>query len=813
MSGLWQDFRFAVRLLVKDKWFTLAAVTALSLGIGANNAVFTIVNAVILRGLPFDGADRIVALGTRDPRGRDASTSLKDSQDWQEASHSFKSLASILGTSFAVGDEDHAADALPGTYTPSNLFSIIGEKPVLGRAFAPDDDREGGLPVAVVSNSVWKTRYGGDPAAIGRTIRVNGVPVTVIGVMRDGFKFPFNTEIWMSDSFLAPALRNQGREIRNRMLIARLADGVSVGQAGAELATISARLAREYPDTNKDVSATVATFNDRVVGTPLKVIFWSLQGAVAFVLLIACGNVANLLLARASHRSREISVRVALGAGRARIVRQLLVESLLLAVLGGIVGLGLSIFGIRWFDAAVADAGKPYWMTFTLDPSVFAFFALVCILAGLLFGLAPALQVSQTNVLDVLKEGGRSGTGGVRARRWASALIIAQITLTLVLLSGAGLMMRSFMALYRQDLGMDTSRLLTAQLTMVTRKFPTAESRASFLRRLNERLATAGDVVAATTASNLPMGFGGERQLLLDGAAETDRPPLVTLLDVAPRYFETVGVTLLRGRAFDDADGMPGRENAIVNQRFASMYFAGQDPIGRRIRLTSQPATGPQIGWVTIVGVAPTVRQRDFDRPDPDPVVYVPHQGNTALGPNTAIILRGRGDPAGLTSVLRKELAALDPDLPLSNIRTMDSFLALLRWPARVFGIMFAVFAGIALALAAVGLYGVTAYSVTQRTQEIGIRMALGAERRQIRWLILRRGMAQLAFGLALGLAGAFGVGRVLKSSTLLYETSANDPTTMASIVVILALVSMAACLWPIRRASRLDPAVSLRLD
>jgi predicted permease len=427
--------------------------------------------------------------------------------------------------------------------------------------------------------------------------------VTVIGVMRDGMQFPFNAEIWMSLSFMAPALRAQARDVRNQIAIGRLVDGVSIGEAAAEFATIAATLAREYPDTNKDVTATVMTFNDRAVGTPLKVMFWSLMGAVGFVLLIACGNVANLLLARATQRSREISVRVALGAARGRIVRQLLVESVLLAVVSGLVGLGVSVLGIRWFDAAIADAGKPYWMTFTFDVPVFVFFAAVCIATGVVFGLVPALNVSQVNVLDVLSQGGRSGSAGARTRRMAGALIVVQLTLTLVLLSGAGLMMRSFLALYRMDVGMETSRLLTAQLTMVTRKYPTSDTRAVFLRRLNEFLAPGGDIVAAATTSNLPMGFGAERQLALDGhpLPSGERPPLVTLLDIGQGYFDTLGVRLARGRAFDESDGTPGHQSAIINQRFVTMHFPREDPIGQRIRLSAQSSPGPHIEWLTIV--------------------------------------------------------------------------------------------------------------------------------------------------------------------------------------------------------------------
>jgi predicted permease len=539
------------------------------------------------------------------------------------------------------------------------------------------------------------------------------------------------------------------------------------------------------------------------------------MGAVAFVLLIACSNVANLLLARAAHRTREIAVRVSLGATRWRVVRQLLVESVLLAFISGVVGLGFAMLLIRWFDGETQNIGKPYWMTFTMDPSVFAFMAGVCLLTGVLFGLAPALHISKTNVNEVLKEGGRSGSGGLRARRWTAALIVTELALTLVLLAGAGFMMRSFVNLYRMDVGIETSRLLTMGFILPTRKYTSPQSRLDFMRRMEERLNANSAIVGASTASNQPLGGGAGLQLEIDGkpAPSGDKPQFVTMLNVGAPYFNALGVRLVRGRPFDVTEGTPGREVAVVNERLASIYFGNQDPIGQRIRLVEDNPNAAQYEWATIVGIAPNVRQRGGGQgdPEPDPVVYIPHaqsRGNIGLG---SILVRGRSNVAELTPVIRKEIFALDPDLSVANVRTMDENLAQQRWFARVFGTMFAVFAGIAIVLAAVGLFAVTAYSVTQRTQEIGVRMALGAQAKQVSWLILRRGLVHLTIGLTLGLAGAFGVGRLLGS--LLFQTGAADPVTLVSITFLLITVAISACLWPAWQATRLNPVAALRYE
>ncbi len=818
--GLWQDVRFAVRLLFKDKWFTLVAAVALALGIGVNATVFTFVNAVLIRGLPFDDPDRILALGSRDPvRDRNMGVSYLDFKDWREAAHSFTALAAYTGNTINVSDEGRLPERFSGAFMSANSFRLIGQHPLVGRDFLPEDDRAGAAAVVILGNGIWKNRYGGDPSILGRTIRLNDVPSVIIGVMPEGFRFPQNTDLWQSVATVQD-LDKQQRNSRQFEVFGRLASGVTQAQAQAEMLAIGARLTHDYPDTNKDVQPTVQTFNQRMNGGPIKVVFLTLMGAVSFVLLIACANVANLLLARSAHRSREISVRVSLGATRWRIVRQLLVESVLLALISGVLGLALSTVGIRLFDAATRDVGKPYWIQFTMDGRVFAFLAGICLGTGVIFGLAPALHVSKTDVNEVLKDGGRSGSAGVRARRWAGALVIAELALTLVLLAGAGFMMRSFLALYRMDLGIETSHLLTMRLVLPERKYPAIEQRLAFYERLENRLRANHRIESVTIASNLPMQGGFGRRLAIDGRplAQGEQPPNVTMLTVDPRYFDTVGLKLVRGRVFTDTDGTAGHESAIVNQRFAQVHFGKDDPIGRRIVLSldlggGAPPTGgiPTSLAATIVGIVPNVRQRNQSEPEPDAVAYLPFRTDPRGFMN--LMARSQGDPAALTPILREEVRAIDADLPVFDIRTMDENLVRQRWPFRVFGTMFAIFAGIALVLAAVGLYAVTAYSVTQRTQEIGVRMALGAQSNQVMWLFLRRAFFQLAVGLTIGIAGAFGVGQIFQSTSLLVQSNGRDPLTLVSIAVLLTVVALVACLWPARRATRLDPLVALRYE
>jgi predicted permease len=809
--SLFEDIRFASRVLLKRRWMTAAAVVALALGIAANSAVFTFVNAVILRGVPFPDPDRVVALGTRDTRNRQMGVSYYDFLDWREAARSFSDISLLAQPTFNVSEQGTPPERYNGAYVSANTFGIVGSRALVGRAFIAEDDLDGARPVVVLGYSIWQTRYAGNPNVLGKTIKVNDLLATVVGVMPPGMQFPPNTDLWLPFG-QATINRGQSRQVRNYQVIARLADGVSIPQARQELATIAARLARDYPKTNDGIEPTIVTFNERATPNQIRLVFFSLMGAVGFVLLIACSNVANLLLARSAERAKEVGVRVSLGATRGRVIRQLLVESVMLSLLGGIAGLPLAYAGIRIFDSLTQNVGKPYWMEFSIDPIVLVFFFTICLITGIVFGLAPALHVSKTSLNEVLKEGGRSGSSGIRAHRWTSGLLVVQVALTLVLLAGAGFMMRSFFMLYRLDLGFETPRLLTLQVNLSDRKYPTSEDRNAFARRLTERLAGIGALDAVTTASNFPLGGGAGLELTIDGRTDPNaRRPIVTMVSVGAKYFDTLGIRILRGRGFTASDETAGRGGVIVNQRFADMYFTGEDPIGRQVSVSEETPNGIGLRSQTVIGVSTVVRQRDIENIEPDPVVYVPYFSGPNMGRTLAVIVRASGGTAAAVPLIRQAVLELDADIPVFNVRTMDELLAQRRWQYRVFGGMFAVFAAIALLLAAVGLYAVMAYSVTQRTQEIGVRMVLGAPPGDVVWLFLRRAFVLVAIGLTVGMSGAFGVGRLLQS--ILVQSTGRDVPVLLSISLLMIVVAVTACVWPARRATRLNPVAALRYE
>ncbi|MCH8811244.1 MAG: ABC transporter permease [Gemmatimonadetes bacterium] len=809
---LWQDVRFGARLLVKARWFTLAAGTALALGIGANTTVFTLVNAVLFRQLPFDDPESIVSVWMENEQNQRVSISHPNYLDLRDQSQTLGSLSAILNTTVNLADDGQAPARIQGAYVSANFFRMLGEQPVLGRDFVDEDDREGAEPAVILGHSVWQDRYGGDPGVLGLSIRVNSLVGTVIGVMPPNMRFPNNTDLWIPTHMLPPASRIEDRAQRNFNIIGRLANGSSIELAREELGAIGRRLADAYPGSNEDLGFNLMSFQKQQTEGNLRTIFLMLLGAVVFVLLIACANVANLLLARSADREREIAVRVSLGATRGRIVRQLLIESALLAILAGGAGLAISVFGIRWFDGVTAGdtIGKPYYMDFTMDPIVFAYMAGICLLTAVLFGLAPALQVSKTNVNEVLKEGSRGSSGGRRARRWADVLIVCEIVMTLVLLSGAGFMMGSFFKLASMDLGIDTSRLLTMELYLPLTQYPEPDPRAELYEELEERLTGLGAIQASTLTTALPLSGGASGPVQIDGMGDPGEAlPQTTVLWVSDGYLDALGVQMVGGRFFGADDGLPGSEVAVINQRFVEMHLGGGDALGRRVRFGNQAADAPDDDWVTIVGVIPNIRQNAIQEVETDPVAYMPLRSNPVR--QVRLLVRTSANPGSAMPLVREAMSAVQPDLPLFNIMTMDVYLAEQRWPFRVFGLMFSVFAGVALILSAVGLYSVTAHSVTQRTQEIGIRVAHGAQPRQVTWLVLRRALIQLAIGLPIGLLGAVLVGWALQG--LVVQTSPIDPLTLGTIVAVLAVVAVVACILPAQRAARLDPMVAFRVE
>jgi putative ABC transport system permease protein len=810
-----RDLRYALQLIAKEPWYSAVAVLALSLGIGLNATVFTLVNAVLIRGLPFKDSDRLLVVGAQFKNaGGPGGISLLDLADFRAQSKTFSALCGYDPNSMNISDDVAAPQQARGVRLTSNVFGVLGQPLRLGRDFAPEDERVGAQPVAILGYALWKSRYDGDPNIVGKIIRIDGNAVTIVGVMPEGMMFPAQAELWTS---LIPTKDEHVRSRRFMGVFGRLSPGTTRAQAVTELNAIAARLATAYPDTNKDYrSVVIQSFNEAFNGGKVRVVFLAMMGAVGFVLLIACANVANLQLSRSVRRSREVAVRMALGASRWRIVRQLLVESVLLGFLGGVIGLGLAIVGVRLFDRAVTNVGKPYWIVFSFDPIVFAFLAGICVLTGVLFGLAPALQVSRTNVNEILKEGGRGNAGGTRARWMTGTMVVLELALTLVLLVGAGLMIRSFLNLYSLDLGIKTENLMMMRMVLPVNKYPTVEARRAFYDHLSPRLTGIAGVESISFGTNVPPFGAGSRSVEVEGRAsvKADDAPTAGVVTISPAYFDTIAVQLRRGRPFNDTDGAPGSETVILNEKFAAQLFPNEDPIGRRIRLTNPPqqpgqaAPAPPV-WRTIIGISPTLRFAGSQTIDPLPIVFVPLRQN----PNgfMMLLVRSRLEPGVVMGAVRREVAQVDPDQPVFTVQTMTQILEQQMWPYRVFGTLFALFAFIALVMSAVGLYAVMAYSVTQRTAEIGVRMALGAEGGQISWLVLKRGLLQMALGISIGLLGAFFVSKVM--STLLVDITARDPITFVTITAVLTSVAIAACLVPARRATRVDPLVALRVE
>jgi putative ABC transport system permease protein len=810
-----QDLRFAVRLLVKERWFSAVAIVALSLGIGLNATVFTLVNAVLIRGLPFKDSQNLYMLGWQHKRGGSAPVSYQEFKEWRDQAKVFSGLAGWTNASMTISDDRGLPEQARGSYLTANAFALVGQPLLLGRDFGPGDERRGTDRAVIIGYRIWRNRYAGDPRIVGKLTRVNGEPAVIVGVMPEGMMFPQNTEMW---AVFIPTEQQERRTWRGLNVFGRVRPGISRREATTELGTIAGRIKSEYPKDYEDlIGASVETFNERFNGGPIRAVFLSMMGAVAFVLLIACANVANLLLSRSASRAREVAVRLALGATRWRVVRQLLVEAVLLGSIGGVLGLAIAVFGVRAFDAAVTDSGKPYWIQFTIDYTVIGFLAGVCVLTGVLFGLAPALHVSRTNVHGVLKEGGRGSAGGGRVRWLTGTMVVVEVALTLVLLVGAGLMIRSFLNLYRIDIGMRMERLMMMNLQLGGDKYRKPEERWAFYERLQPRLAAlAGVEHVALTTSVPPFGVG-RRPVQFDGrpVPKIDDAPNVGTVTITPGFFEVVGLSITRGRGFTEADGATSAEYLVINEQMAAEHFKGEDPVGKRIKFMvyppspGQPAPPPAV-WRTIIGVVRTVRHTGLQDDGSLSVAYVPVRQDP---PGFAsVMIRSAVSPETMMTAVRKEVQAIDPDQPVFNLRTMERAMQNQMWPYYVFGTLFTIFATIGLLLSAVGLYAVMAYAVTQRTQEIGVRVALGAQGSQVTWMVLKRGLFQLGLGLTFGLAGGFFAGRALPSR-ILVQTTATDPWTFVAITVLLSLVAITACVVPARRAMRVDPLVALRAE
>lgn len=799
-----RDVRYGGRRLLRDRWFTAAATVALAMGIGMTATMFTIVNAMI-RGLPVDKPAQIMSLHTRDAAGRwrGLGVSYLDFQDFRASTRTFAGLAAFSPSAVTLGDEKQASERASGCYVSANAFRLLRVKPMIGRDFVATDDRVGAPPVAILGAGLWRTRYRADPAVIGQVIRVNGVPSTVIGVMPEGFRFPVVSDMWEPLARM-PQSAAQTRGLRVLQVFGRLADQSTPAQAQAEAAAIAARLAREHPSTNGNTEAVVASFPGHFAPDS---ILLALMSGVGFVLLLACINVANLLLGRSVHRSHEVAVRLSLGATRWRLVRQLLIESGVLVLASGGLGFGLTLVGVWLFGRAVSDITFPYYIQWTLDAQVVLFIGAVCIGCGVCAGVLPAVYASRTTVTAPAHAKVRTTTSADR-RRVTASLVSIEFALSLVLLASATLMMRSYLAVNRSDAIVDASRVHTMIVSLSGRTYASPDRRDIAYKRLEQRIDGIPGVSATAFASVVPFAGAPSRQISIDGLRPLPGQPLpiVSYVAIRGRYFDVLGLRLLRGRTFTDQDATPASQGAIVNERLAAMFFGSVDPLGRRICLTIPHAmSATSSTCATIVGISPTVRQQYFQ--DIDPVVYVPDRADTA-----ALTLMVRSStPTAVAPAIRAAVVAIDPDTALNAIAPLDRAMTQSRWGHRVFGGTLTVFAGVGLLLAAIGLYATTAFSVAQRTREIGVRMALGARPDGILWLFATRAALPVGVGIVLGLAGAVAVGNLLRG--LLVQTGPTDLRMLVGITGLLAAVSLVACLLPARRASRLHPVVALRHD
>jgi putative ABC transport system permease protein len=800
-SQLAADLLHGVRLACKNPGLTAAVLVTLALGIGANAAVFTILNTVLLRPLPYAEPDRLVRVWESNPqRGwPQFSASQPNFMDWCSQSVSFERLAASTsrGMNLTVNGE---AERIPGMAVSHGFFPMLGVKPALGRGFRPEEDAPGsGERVVLMTRGLWQRRFGGDPAIIGRTIAVDDVPHTVIGVVPEFYWRPF-------ELFVPLRADAAGDRSDHRLSVyGRLKPGVVLSQAEVELRGLADRLARQYPDTNTGWTVSLQAFFDWTVPGESRRALYVLLGALALVLLIASANVAGLLLARATARRREIAIRAALGASRWRLIRQLLAESLMMSVIGGALGLLLAQWGIDALGVAAGDA-VPRADEISLDLRVLLFTLGVSLVTGILFGLAPALQATRVDFHSTLKEG---GTGGAARQRARNALVVAEVALSLVLLVGVGLLLRSLVALLDVKPGYETSNLLIARITLPETRYPSAKEFAAFHERLRERLRGLPGVEAASTASGLPMdGNNTVMEVHVDGAgaAADGQHPSADWRLVAPGYFRTMGIPILRGRDLDERDFTPDTRDlrgVVINEELARRLWPGQDPIGREFHPWN--ARNPA---VAVVGVVGDVRLTALDT-TPEPAVYM--NSNQGVWNPMQIVVRTKGDPSAFAGLLRAEVRALDPGVPVARVRTMDEVIDQSTASRRFMMTLLAIFASVALLLSGVGLFGLMAYLVSQRTHDIGVRMALGARRRHIFGLVLGHGMLLTALGLGAGLAAALAFARLMRS--MLFGVGAHDPLTLIATMLVLVLVALLACCVPARRAVRVDPIVALRYE
>ncbi|HJT28270.1 MAG TPA: ABC transporter permease [Pyrinomonadaceae bacterium] len=807
VADLMHDLRYAARLQRKNPGFTVVAVIALALGIGANTAIFSVVNTILLRPLPYKDPERLVMVwedATKHGYPRDTPAAA-NFVDWRDQNQVFEGMAAIYDTSFNLtGSGD--PERLEGRSVSANMFSLLGVEPQIGRVFTAAEDQPGAQRVVLLSYALWQRRFGGDQKIVGQSLTLNGESYVVVGVMTARFQFPSSDDqVWVPIAFTQEDAGNRNRHYLQ--VLARLKPGVSLTQAQSEMSTIAARLQQQYPESNTDLGAAVQPLHEHLVGD-IKPALLVLLGAVGLVLLIACANVANLLLARAAVRQKEIAVRVALGARRWRLIRQFLTESVLLSTLGGLVGLAIAFGGLVLLKTFIPE-NISQTREISIDLKVLGFTFLVSVATGLIFGLAPAVQAARFNQIDTLKEGGRDAATGGAGKRLRGLLVMAEVAISLVLLIGAGLLINSFLRLRNVDPGFRADNLLTMRVVLPDLKYETMDRRSVFYTDLINRVQSLAGVRSAAVTTNLPLYRQGNSISI--GIEGRPAPPpgqelIVVTRIVSPGYFDTMSIPLLQGRQLSEQDAKTTPRVVVISETMGRRYWPGEDAVGKRISLGR--IRKPE-DWFQVVGVVKDVRQFELTA-EPRPQMYLTYR-QAGFFDARDLVVKTDVDPASMAATVRNAVWEIDKDQPVSNIQTMEEILAGSIARQRFSMLLLAIFAAVALVLAGVGIYGVMSYSVAQRTHEIGIRMALGAQTGAVLKLAVGYGMKLVLAGLVIGLIAAFALTRVM--STLLFGVTATDPATFTLISLLLIAVAVIASYIPARRATRVNPIIALRYE
>ena len=801
--SLLKDLRYGARKLVHNPGFAAVTVVTLALGIGLTTTMFSIVYGALIRGLPFEHAERIVSVRRANPVRdfQEMEVSPHDFVDYRAQARSFEGLAAFTsGTVNVSGSEK--PERFDGAYMSANAFEVLRARPLLGRTFRPGEDAVGAPAVVVLGYDLWQNRFRGERAVVGRTIRVNGEQAEVIGVMPKGFMFPVREALWVPLRRPLEARRGDGDDVA---VLGRLKSGVTLDRANVEMASIARRLASSYPESNKDITAYVEPYTKSIIGKEPTALLMTMLFAVFLVLLIACANVANLLLSQAAMRAKEVGIRTAMGATRVRIILQFLTEPLALAAIGAVIGVGLAAVGVRLFNAAIASTNPPFWIDIKIDAPILAFVVAVTLFATFVSGVLPAIRASGANVNEVLKDESR-GSSSFRGGRLSQALVVFEIALSMGLLVAAGLTIKSVTRLRTNDYGFPTQSIFTARVGLPETIYRDSAAQIRFYDELYRRLAGVQGVEAYTLTGMLPALGSPEQSFAVQGkayAADKDYPQ-THFVTTYPGYFNTFRVSL-QGRDFNTSDTQTSAPVAIVNRTFARKYFGGQDPVGRQIRMGDSKSTEP---WRTVVGVVPDLWHDGLENEDPQ-AVYLPFPQSPQR--YMSVTIRPRGAPGNMTGPVRDVVSGMDPDLPIYFVKTLQERIDENAWFYRVFGALFMIMGAVALVLAAVGLYGVMAFNVSRRTREMGVRMALGAKPGDVMRLIVRQGMVQLAIGLLLGVGLAYGLGTLLKM--ILFQVTETDPLVYSLTISVLVLAAAAASLVPARRATRVDPMVALRYE